>query len=286
MVWKELYTPFGLKWTDPAANRDNEGYTGHIEDDASGLTYMQARYYDPALGRFLSNDPVGFAEGGPGYFNRYSYTLNNPISFIDPDGTCTGSRLTNRDGTCKATGGSTTGLDGYIQNVQTNKNVGEAINNQYNLNADKSQFQEIGKAFRAAFNGSSKSQFNSFNEALAAAAGELVNRTLKTGYEWATIIYELLPDNFGRQRSFGFTEPVTDGEAGRVGIRGRAPAGAKARAGLHSHNGNVTAGPFPYRGSGDDVLGNSGFPHYVVGAGNRNLCEITPSGYRDRKSVV
>ncbi|MEM1192358.1 MAG: RHS repeat-associated core domain-containing protein [Pseudomonadota bacterium] len=78
--------PFGLKWTDPAANRDNEGYTGHIEDDASGLTYMQARYYDPALGRFLANDPVGFAEGGPGYFNRYAYTLNNPAISIDPDG--------------------------------------------------------------------------------------------------------------------------------------------------------------------------------------------------------
>ncbi|MEO0320360.1 MAG: RHS repeat-associated core domain-containing protein [Pseudomonadota bacterium] len=95
-MWKELYTPFGLKWTNPAANRDSSrgrgaranGYTGHIEDAASGLTYMQARYYDPALGRFLANDPVGFAEGGPGYFNRYAYTLNNPMSYIDPNGMC------------------------------------------------------------------------------------------------------------------------------------------------------------------------------------------------------
>ena len=47
---------------------------------------MQARYYDPVLGRFLSNDPVGFAEGGPQYFNRYMYTTNDPVNAIDPDG--------------------------------------------------------------------------------------------------------------------------------------------------------------------------------------------------------
>ena len=47
---------------------------------------MQARYYDPVIGRFLSNDPVGFAQGGVDYFNRYSYTANNPVNFWDPDG--------------------------------------------------------------------------------------------------------------------------------------------------------------------------------------------------------
>lgn len=48
---------------------------------------MQARYYDPVIGRFLSVDPVGFLDkGNPGYFNRYAYTMNNPINAIDPDG--------------------------------------------------------------------------------------------------------------------------------------------------------------------------------------------------------
>ena len=47
---------------------------------------MQARYYDPVIGRFLSNDPVGFAEGGVDYFNRYAYTANNPVNAVDPDG--------------------------------------------------------------------------------------------------------------------------------------------------------------------------------------------------------
>ena len=47
---------------------------------------MQARYYDPVIGRFYSNDPVGFT-GDITTFNRYSYVGNNSYSYIDPDGT-------------------------------------------------------------------------------------------------------------------------------------------------------------------------------------------------------
>jgi RHS repeat-associated protein len=86
ILWREDHTPFGEARQAPAANADNEGFTGHIADAASGLVYMQARYYDPVVGRFLSNDPVGFAQGGPGYFNRYAYTANDPVNHIDPDG--------------------------------------------------------------------------------------------------------------------------------------------------------------------------------------------------------
>ncbi|MEM1035629.1 MAG: hypothetical protein AAGI14_02585 [Pseudomonadota bacterium] len=39
--------PFGEKLIDPSANQDRPGYTGHVQDNWSGLTYMQARYYDP-----------------------------------------------------------------------------------------------------------------------------------------------------------------------------------------------------------------------------------------------
>ena len=86
VLWREQYTAFGEKRLDPALNVDNEGFTGHIDDAATGLTYMQARYYDPVLGRFLSNDPVAFAPDRPQYFNRYAYALNNPVNMIDPDG--------------------------------------------------------------------------------------------------------------------------------------------------------------------------------------------------------
>ena len=46
---------------------------------------MQARYYDPLIGRFYSNDPVGYT-GDITTFNRYSYVGNNPYKYTDPDG--------------------------------------------------------------------------------------------------------------------------------------------------------------------------------------------------------
>ena len=76
-----------------AVSRENEdaGYTGHKFDTDLGLSYMQARYYDPVIGRFYSNDPVGTTEhlkriGGIQGFNRYSYANNNPYKYTDPNG--------------------------------------------------------------------------------------------------------------------------------------------------------------------------------------------------------
>ena len=57
ILWSDNFTPYGESFPGPAANENDEGFTGHIQDTASGLTYMQARYYDPVIGRFLSNDP-------------------------------------------------------------------------------------------------------------------------------------------------------------------------------------------------------------------------------------
>jgi uncharacterized protein RhaS with RHS repeats len=45
---------------------------------------MQARYYDPVIGRFYSNDPVGFRDIHS--FNRYAYANNNPYKYVDPTG--------------------------------------------------------------------------------------------------------------------------------------------------------------------------------------------------------
>ncbi len=45
---------------------------------------MQARYYDPVIGRFYSNDPLGFRDVHS--FNRYAYANNNPYKFTDPTG--------------------------------------------------------------------------------------------------------------------------------------------------------------------------------------------------------
>lgn len=70
---------------------DDVGYTGHKFDTDLGLSYMQARYYDPVIGRFYSNDPVGAVAhlgtvNGIHGFNRYAYANNNPYRFVDPTG--------------------------------------------------------------------------------------------------------------------------------------------------------------------------------------------------------
>lgn len=78
------YEPYGKLLNRP--NDDRAGYTGHVMDAASGLTYMQQRYYDPQCGCFLSVDPVAANPNTGASFNRYAYANNNPYKFKDPDG--------------------------------------------------------------------------------------------------------------------------------------------------------------------------------------------------------
>jgi len=87
-MWTEKYTPFGISMVNAASNDNQAGFTGHIKDSDTGLTYMQARYYDPVVSRFLSHDPEGFLSQdlNPMYFNRYKYAANNPINAKDPNG--------------------------------------------------------------------------------------------------------------------------------------------------------------------------------------------------------
>ncbi len=62
------------------------GYTGHEMLDGVGLVHMNGRVYDPTIGRFLSADPHVQAPGNLQNWNRYSYVMNNPLSYTDPTG--------------------------------------------------------------------------------------------------------------------------------------------------------------------------------------------------------
>lgn len=78
------YRPYGAQalGTPPAG----PGYTGHVNDPDTGLVYMQARYFDPEVGRFLSVDPIGPTAGDGYNFNRFSYANDNPVNNLDKDG--------------------------------------------------------------------------------------------------------------------------------------------------------------------------------------------------------
>jgi RHS repeat-associated protein len=57
-------------------------YTGREWDSETGLYYYRARYYDPKIGRFLREDPIGHASGP----NLYQYVSNDPVLLVDPSG--------------------------------------------------------------------------------------------------------------------------------------------------------------------------------------------------------
>ncbi|UPG87751.1 RHS repeat-associated core domain-containing protein [Luteibacter aegosomatis] len=65
---------------------DGPGYTGHLDDPDSGLIYMQARYYDSVVGRFISVDPHVPVAGDLAKVNRFVYVNDNPAGMTDPDG--------------------------------------------------------------------------------------------------------------------------------------------------------------------------------------------------------
>jgi len=78
------YEPYGQLIGRPVS--DGPGYTGHVSDASTGLSYMQQRYMDPQLGVFLSVDPVTAYQKPIEQFNRYRYANGNPFKFTDPDG--------------------------------------------------------------------------------------------------------------------------------------------------------------------------------------------------------
>jgi RHS repeat-associated protein len=76
------FDPFGATATSGAASTNAQAFTGR-ENDGTGLYFYRARFYSPALQRFLSEDPVGF---GGGSTNLFGYVDNRPTVFTDPLG--------------------------------------------------------------------------------------------------------------------------------------------------------------------------------------------------------
>jgi RHS repeat-associated protein len=79
------YYPFGECRNSQGNPGTDKLFTGQ-RLDGTGLYYYGARYYDTSIGRFISADIIVQKPGNPQCWNRYSYTLNNPLKYTDPSG--------------------------------------------------------------------------------------------------------------------------------------------------------------------------------------------------------
>ncbi len=89
VLWNRQYRPFG-DFAEVCASSctvpDSRAFTGHEQGTSTDLLYMQVRFYDPKVGRFLSPDPASTKVGMPASLNRYAYAWNNPFRYVDPNG--------------------------------------------------------------------------------------------------------------------------------------------------------------------------------------------------------
>ncbi|MFJ1703114.1 RHS repeat-associated core domain-containing protein [Kitasatospora sp. NPDC088346] len=85
-ITRRAFDPYGnARGAAPTSWADNHGYLGQPADPTTGLDLLGARNYDPALGRFMSLDPV-FEAGDANQMGGYTYAGNNPTSGSDPMG--------------------------------------------------------------------------------------------------------------------------------------------------------------------------------------------------------
>ncbi|WP_420393377.1 RHS repeat-associated core domain-containing protein [Acuticoccus sp.] len=87
-VVEVAYQPYGEEERTEvgvAPAEETRGFLGERHDAMTGLTYLNARYYDPLIGRFISPDRLDPTTPGVGV-NRYAYAANDPVNLIDPGG--------------------------------------------------------------------------------------------------------------------------------------------------------------------------------------------------------
>jgi RHS repeat-associated protein len=100
-TFRRKFRPYGETLAQSGSHTESRGWIGERHDTETGLTFLNARYYHPTLGKFISPDPLHPTAPGVG-LNRYAYGLGNPITLSDPSGLtpCTKEMIRNGDPAC------------------------------------------------------------------------------------------------------------------------------------------------------------------------------------------
>jgi len=178
VVKQYTYTPFGEQKTDNTKDSITRyGFTGQEEVTPVKLIHMNGRMYDPVLGRFLSADPTIQHPFNTQDLNRYSYCVNNPISFTDPTGYGWFSDLIHDVG--KFFGGVAHAVGAAVKAILTNRFLNTLVMLTIGLLQPEIGFW-LDIALMSAFSGvSTLAQGGSLEDAFQAAAF-----TFATAYVW------------------------------------------------------------------------------------------------------
>jgi RHS repeat-associated protein len=171
------FYPFGGERIVTSSSGNAYKFTGKERDAESNLDNFGARYDSSSFGRFMSPDPSmdSVKLGNPQSWNRYAYTINNPLRFIDPDGELwVASGIANNPYTwvdeCEEPQvcyESVAAAIGYTLRIYGSDNSGDITNIQANENG-MVDLNDINQQHDAAFDVNSKTQYSYVDVRMAA----------------------------------------------------------------------------------------------------------------------
>jgi RHS repeat-associated protein len=113
------YDAFGVHREQTSTADNPYRYSGYTFDEESGLYYLNARFYDPELARFMQEDTYRGDPGDPLSLNLYTYVCNNPLVYWDPTGHATATLTNGQTVNCTIKNGITYMPDGSRPAVGT-----------------------------------------------------------------------------------------------------------------------------------------------------------------------